>query len=326
MLYLSDVYQPGELATGPNLFTFEGTARSGKGTSSGAVGQALRADGRSVLLIDRGQKFRTLTLQALEDGINLSDDLVAQRFLEADDTYDGMLQYGEQLRSMMEDEVQKVLYADRINSNVASIAKHEVSQTLAANALYDEVKGAAGNGIDTVIIDGRTLESHAKAMHAAKLGVYVAGFYFQCDSMMAARRVLEEYRDLKDIPDERQKALLVEADKINRRNDDDANRDFDPMRYPDHAYNLDLLRGLPEEDSDERVWELGQMALTRVIAVQTSHTKTKEQMTGPVVEISRYLLQDADLQRKSWNMVAGIQRSLHIAAVSETTGASRIVV
>lgn len=307
MLYLNEVYAPDEVINGPNLLTFEGTARAGKGTSGKAVIEALQEDGRDALLIDQGQKFRTVTLLALEKGVDLSDEAALQAFLEAEATYQDMLGYLERVAAMPEDELQNTLYAERIKCGVSTVSKQGVTHDMAVRSLFDQVREAGRNDVDTVVVDGRTLEKYGRQMHAEKLGIYVAGFYFQCDSMVAARRVLKEFRDLKDMSGERKLELLAEVEKISKRNDDDAKRTVDPMRYPDHAYNLDLLRGLPQ-DPDERAEELGQIALTRLVAVQTSHTTSIEQMTTPVVEICRYLLEDADMQCRSWNMAVRAQQ------------------
>ena len=58
----------------PRLITFDGEARSGKGTIVQFTKDYLRDElGLKVMLIDRGQTFRTLVVAATRAGVDLDD-------------------------------------------------------------------------------------------------------------------------------------------------------------------------------------------------------------------------------------------------------------
>lgn len=66
----------------PKLITFDGEARSGKGTVVQTVKDHLRDTlGYKVMLIDAGQVFRVLVVAAMRDGVSLEDPLAIDAFL-----------------------------------------------------------------------------------------------------------------------------------------------------------------------------------------------------------------------------------------------------
>ena len=66
----------------PKLVTFDGQARSGKGTIVSLVKDYLRDElGRQVMLIDAGQVFRVLVVVMTEDGIDLDNPTAIDAYL-----------------------------------------------------------------------------------------------------------------------------------------------------------------------------------------------------------------------------------------------------
>jgi len=299
-----DIYSSDEIIAGPNLVTFEGDARSGKGTCVTEVANALREDGRSILEIDQGQKFRVLGYLALMSDVRLDVDLDAEieAFLESESTQSAMLGQLDRLSAMPKEDVHELLYSSPISYAAKKIATRPQSHELAVGTMFDQVAEAKDLGIDTVLIDGRAVEAYGREMHADKLALYSLAYYFQCDSSRSAQRVRKDFRTLKNMSDKEKLALLDEIVNIAERNSDDAQRNVDPMVNANLAFNLALLRGLPE-DEDERKDALDQVIETGVVSVNTSHTTRIAQMTKPVVEVTRHVLADVDQRRNSHGML-----------------------
>jgi len=196
--------------------------------------------------------------------------------------------------------------------NVASklIAQHPRPHELAVGIMFDQVVEAGSNDVDTVLIDGRAMEQYGHDMHIGKLGLYVLGYYFKCDSYTAARRVLKEFRPLCTMPDEDKSRLLEEVDNIASRNADDASRHTDPMKNADHALSLDLTRGLHEDD-DARFTLLDQGIETGVVSVDTSYTTKLQQMTEPVIAVTRHVLADGDERIRNFAMLHRAHRNAY---------------
>lgn len=282
--------------------TFEGDGGSGKGTSVTAVAEALTNDDRRVLRVDQGAKFRTLGYYADKCSINLDSETELLKYLEAESTRTAALGLLGSFALKPEDDVYDLLHTSRLDDAAKLIAQQPASHRLAVGIMFDQVDEAAHDGIDTVLIDGRAMEPYGREMHDRKLGVYPLAFYFRCDSLIAAQRRLKDFRDVEAMSNDDQQRLLRVITRIAKRNADDSRRDVDPMENADHAFNLNLLRGLPE-DPDLRLDALDQIIETGVVSTDTSYTRSKEQMTGPVVEITRHVLQDTDRRRASQEML-----------------------
>lgn len=65
------------------LVTFDGEARSGKGTIVQTTKDYLRDEcGYKVMLIDRGQTFRVLVVAATKAGVDLDDPVAIDAYLQ----------------------------------------------------------------------------------------------------------------------------------------------------------------------------------------------------------------------------------------------------
>ena len=87
----------------PVLVTFDGQARSGKGTIVHAVKRSLQSAGIKTMLIDAGQVFRVLVVSASQHGVDIDDPVAIDKFLSDE--------------SMLEETAQRVA---RLNSGKMS--------------------------------------------------------------------------------------------------------------------------------------------------------------------------------------------------------------
>src|SRR5690349_14863257 len=103
------------------LETFEGTARSGKGTTVRKVRAASKKRGEKVRVIDQGQKFRSLAFLAVRHAIDLDNPQLVDEFLQAESTPDEMLEVLAHVRSIKDDERDAMLYTDAMSTRAGKI-------------------------------------------------------------------------------------------------------------------------------------------------------------------------------------------------------------
>ena len=83
-----------------------------------------------------------------------------------------------------------------------------------------------------------------------------------------------------------EKAELAErTDAIMSRNTSDANRSRDPLRQPPKAFTLDL-REYAEATTEAKAALRTQALKHKIIAFDTSYTKSIAEMTTPVVDLA----------------------------------------
>ena len=275
-----------------HIITAGGWARSGKGTSMAHLKVRLERVDRHVVLIDQGLKFRAIGDVALAARQPLDSPTVLDDFVRSSKAQEATLAVLDEVAAMSETEKRARLYTtekSRASGKVAKVSSaHEVALRLLRTQVEDAVKAEA----DVVLIDGRSMERHARQFTTEGLAKFVMGWYFKCDPAIAARRSLGLFAELKDLTTDDKLRLLDETMSISERNRSDTLRgiDLDPLREPDHPYTLDLSTYY-SPDSDVP-FKRGYDILYRggMVMVDTSYTNSIDEMAGPITELSMHAL------------------------------------
>jgi cytidylate kinase len=255
----------------PKLITFDGEARSGKGTIVQATKDFLRDEHNyNVMLIDRGQTFRTLVVAAARLGVNLDDAAAIDAFLDNPDNIASCTQFVKDVYHMAKDERDSLLYTNEVGENSAKIGARPASQAFVVTLTKKWMHDAADEAFDVVLLDGRALEAIAREMHAEKLCDYVLGLYFICDETVGARRTLgfasTQYDDLAE--DHRAQVNEFVA-QIKSRNKADMTRDVERLVRPEDAPTV-VLPDSPQPEG------------AHMYIVDTTAEMTKREMYEPI--------------------------------------------
>ena len=106
----------------PKLVTFDGQARSGKGTIVSLVKDYLRDElGHKVMLIDAGQVFRVLVVVMTEDGIDLDNPTAIDAYLSDEARAEQCVQRVKEVYHMTKQQRDALLYSPEISTNSAKI-------------------------------------------------------------------------------------------------------------------------------------------------------------------------------------------------------------
>lgn len=230
----------------PILISFDGEARSGKGTIVQHTKDYLRDEcDVNVMLIDRGQAFRVLVVAALRAGVDVDDPELLDKFLGDAQHRAECLSLVKKVYHMAKDERDSLLYTNEVSEWSAKIGARPLSQTFVADLTKKWLRDAAADGYDVVLIDGRALENIAAEMDSEGLCQYRMGLYFICDSQVGARRTLgyasRSYDELTDSERQRVDALVVQIAARNRR---DCEREVERLVPPANAKTY-CLPGVP---------------------------------------------------------------------------------
>lgn len=267
----------------PRLVTFDGEARSGKGTIVQAAKDYLRDErGHKVMLIDAGQVFRVLVVAAERSGVDIDDADSIDRYLSNPVEADAAARLVKAVYHMTKDERDTLLYTPAVSANSAKIGARPLSQKLKDNLLRKWLRDARDEGFDTVLLDGRALEEVGAGLEREGLCRYVVGLFFVCDPVVGARREL----GYATIPYEKlQSGQKSEVDglvaQIVERNKKDRQRAVQPNTPPANALAWRLPDPAPAVSPD----------MPRpMLRIDTSADLDKPSMTGPVSElVARYL-------------------------------------
>ncbi len=266
----------------PKLVTFDGEARSGKGTIVQATKDYLRDEcGHNVMLIDAGQVFRVLGVAASRAGVDLDDFDAMDAYLADDANAEACVQLVKDVYHMEKDERDALLYTNEAGENSAKMGKRPLAQEFKDSLLRKWLRDAHEEGFDVVLLDGRSLAEVGEMLVANELCDFVAGFYFICDPVVGARRTLgfatTAYEELSD-KDRAKVDELIEQIKV--RNEADKTRSVQPIAPPAGAptYNLPNVPEFVKSDSRP-------MAI-----VNTSAEITKEAMAMPVARFVEQVL------------------------------------
>lgn len=232
----------------PKLVTFDGQARSGKGTIVSMVKDYLRDElGHQVMLIDAGQIFRVLVVAMTEAKIDLDNPEAIDRYLSDDGCAEQCVQRVKEVYHMSKLEREALLYTSEVSANSAKIGARPLSQAFKDELLRKWLRDARVEGFDTVLLDGRALEEVGAMLAREGLCEYVLGLFFVCDPIVSAQRTLgfmpKPYEEL----DAKTKEAVDELVKsIEERNKADSERAVQPV-VPPAAARKYLVSELPDE-------------------------------------------------------------------------------
>lgn len=267
----------------PKLITFDGEARSGKGTIVQATKDMLRDQlGRKVMLIDAGQVFRCLVVAASNAGVNLEDPNAIDAFLSDEASVDDCVEFVKSVYHMPKDEREAMLYTNAVGANSAKIGARPLSQSFKDDLLRKWLRDAGQEGYEIVLLDGRALEEAGIWLQDEQLCEFVMGLYFVCDPIVGARRTLgfaaKQYNELSS--DEQ--ALVDElVAQIDARNEADRNREVQPIVRPNNAPVFLLPNTSDFTAVDGRF----------MATIDTSADMTKQAMSEPVANMVASQLQ-----------------------------------
>lgn len=261
----------------PKLITFDGEARSGKGTVVQTVKDHLRdALGYKVMLIDAGQVFRVLVVAAMRDGVSLEDPLAIDAFLGDETKVHSSVELVKHVYHMQKDERDALLYTNEVGANSAKVGARPLSQEFKDSLLKKWLKDAYEEGYDIVLLDGRALEETGNMLTGQGLCEFEVGLYFVCDANIGARRTLgfahKSYDELSEFEKIEVDTLIRQIDA---RNHADSIRAVQPVVAPEGA----VAWALPDVLSYKR-----SAKTPSFYVVDTSAEMSKTNMTEPVCE------------------------------------------
>ena len=175
----------------PKLVTFDGEARSGKGTVVGLVKDYLRdIEGYNVMFIDAGQVFRVLVVAITRAGVDIDSPKAIDVYLEKDENVAACVQLVKDVYHMPKDERDALLYTNEVGVNSAKVGARPLSQTFKDNLLRKWLHDARIEGFEVVLLDGRALEETGEMLEREGFCKYVLGLFFVCDPIVSAQRTL----------------------------------------------------------------------------------------------------------------------------------------
>ncbi len=261
----------------PKLITFDGEARSGKGTIVSAVKDYLRDDqGYRVMLIDAGQVFRVLVVAATRVGVDMENPEAIDAFLSDEAEAEKCVQFVKDVYHMDKNERDELLYTNEVGANSAKVGARPLSQAFKDELLKKWLRDARIEGYEVVLLDGRALEETGIMLEQEGLCDFTLGLYFTCDPVVGARRTLgfagKEYEEL--TADEKAQVDTL-VGQINERNQKDRERTVQPVIPPVGAPTYQLPN-MPHELSRED---------RPMLVVDTSAKIGKNAMGRPVAEL-----------------------------------------
>jgi cytidylate kinase len=266
----------------PRLITFDGEARSGKGTIVQRTKDALRdRSGYKVMLIDAGQVFRCLVVAAQDDGVNLDNPAALDAFLSDDAKAETSVRFVKAVYRMDKNERDALLYTNDVSVGSAKVGARPLSQAFKDELLKKWLRDAREEGYDIVLLDGRALEVTGNMLEAEGLCDFVLGLYFVCDARVGAMRTLGfASRDYEGLSDAQRREVDRLVDQIDERNRADRERPVQPIVPPAGAPRF-VLPDIPAvKPTGDRF----------MATIDTSAKQSKDAMTAPVVTLVSSLL------------------------------------
>lgn len=218
----------------PILITFDGEARSGKGTIVQATKDYLRdTKGRNVTLIDAGQVFRVLVVATTRAGVDLDDPQAIDAFLSDDNNVQNSVRLVKDVYHMEKEERDQLLYTSEVSHNSAKVGARPLSQNFKDDLLRRWLADARTERVEIVLLDGRALQEVGSRLEDEGLCEFRLGLYFICDAAVGARRTLGFADKSYDELDENEKASVdALVSQIHTRNVADEKRAVQPLVRP----------------------------------------------------------------------------------------------
>ena len=142
----------------PKLVTFDGDARSGKGTIVSLVKDYVRDElFLPVMLIDAGQVFRVLVVMMQEYGVDLDDPAAIDAFLADKRNEDACVRRVKFVYHLPRADRDAMLYTPEISANSVKIGARPRSQAFKDALLRKWLRDAREEGVEIVLLDGRAL-------------------------------------------------------------------------------------------------------------------------------------------------------------------------
>ena len=175
----------------PKLVTFDGDARSGKGTIVSLVKDYVRDElSLPVMLIDAGQVFRVLVVMMQEYGIDLDDPIAIDTFLADKHNEDACVRRVKFVYHLPRADRDTLLYTPKISANSVKIGARPRSQAFKDALLRKWLRDAREEGVEIVLLDGRALGEVGEELARAGLCEHVLDLFFVCDPVVSAQRTL----------------------------------------------------------------------------------------------------------------------------------------
>lgn len=264
----------------PLLFTFDGQARSGKGTIVHAVKRFLQSREIKTMLIDSGQVFRVLVVSAVQHGVDVDSLEDIDVFLADNEMLEETVTLVKSIYHMSHADRDAMLYTNEISAKSAKFGARPLAQEFKDNLLRKWLHDAAVDGYQVVLLDGRALQEVGGMLENEGLCDYRVGFYFTCDAQVGARRTLGYFdRHYDELGDDEKRQVDELVEQINERNRADSERKVHPIVEPADAPRF----ALPDFDFMPASDDL------HMVVVDTSADLTKEQMTEPVSDLFKRL-------------------------------------
>lgn len=263
--------------TKPMLITFDGEARSGKGTIVQITKDYLRDErGYKVMLIDRGQTFRVLVVAAERAGVDLDSPVALDAYLENEENSTLCVQFVKDVYHMTKAERDALLYTNTVGVNSAKVGARPASQEFVKMLTKKWVRDAGEEGYEIVLVDGRALETVSREMDVEGLCDYRMGLYFICDAKISARRTLGYAKTpYEELSSDEKAAVDQLVEQIETRNYSDRhNRANDEHRLvPPVGALTYVLPNMPSVAKSDGI---------PMYIIDTSAELTKERMSLPV--------------------------------------------
>lgn len=265
----------------PILITFDGEARSGKGTIVQATKDYLRDQlHHKVMLIDAGQVFRVLVVAGTRAGTNLDSPDSIDAFLSNEKNVEGAVKLVKDVYHMSKEERQELLYTNEVGRSSAKFGARPLSQVFKDNLLRKWLRDARSEGFDTVLLDGRALLETGSMLESEGLCDFRMGLYFICHPVIGARRTLGfADRPYEELSQKEKDSVDVLVQQIKERDESDRNRSTQPLVRP--LITPSVLPEIQHIASTERP----------IYLIDTSTELTKEQMSAPIERlVAEYIL------------------------------------
>lgn len=223
--------------TVPKLVTFDGEARSGKGTIVGLVKDYLRDEcGYKVMLIDSGQVFRVLVVAMQRAGVDLDSPAAIDAYVGHSENIEANVRFIKQVYRMPKADREALIYTSEIGALSAKAGARPLAQAFRDDLLRKWLRDVAVEGFDVVLLDGRALEEIGEVFVAEGLCEYRIGLFFVCDPVVSAQRTLGRMPlPYEQLDDEFRAQVDDMVAQIQARNQADSERTVHPVVPPRDA-------------------------------------------------------------------------------------------